>query len=356
MEAAPEARGASLVAKHASQQLLAQQLRSIERLLAAGTSAAAGPLTARVALESSEWNEDDARRLLREFARYKRMNHPREGGGDGPESRKGDTRRERRRRERGDDDDEEPRRATEKHRSGGKRRRRHDDSGASASSEDDDSLSDSDSEDERRRRRRRKKEKKRKKKEQRKKEKKERRGGGYGSRGVVRDVDVAIGGAKHAEFVAWCSEVKHLGVENMPAYEERALRREFMEDFNTATLVGGDRYYDLAASEAREGRGGGGGGTATAAAANWEDERRRERERERTEAREAEIKRLRAVMKGTGVADAMREQAQLREEMAMMYRVGNMQAAEKLKERLAPDEERFDAETGRYRKRQDKKR
>ena len=71
-------------------------------------------------------------------------------------------------------------------------------------------------------------------------------------------------------------------------------------------------------------------------------------------ARDAEIKRLRAVMKGTGVANDMRQQQQLREEMAMMYKVGNMEAAEKLKARLAPDEEAFDAETGRYRKRQDR--
>lgn len=336
-------RGASLVARHASQQLLEQQLQSIERLLAP-PAAAAGPATARAALEASAWVESDARRLLKEFAGYKRMNHQ-QSRGDG-DARGGGP----------------PGRADEEPRGGGRRRRRgggeEDDSASGGSSSED-----SEEEEERRRRRRRKKEKKRQRKEERRRErreKKERRAGGargYGSRGLVRDADVAIGGAKHAEFVAWCSKVKHLGVENMPAYEERALRREFMEDFNTATLAGGDRYYDLAASEARRGEGEGEGraAPAAAAAANWEEDRRRERERERTEAREAEIKRLRAVMKGTGVAEAMREQAQLREEMAMMYRVGNMDAAERLKERLAPDEEKFDAETGRYRKRQDKR-
>ena len=108
--------------------------------------------------------------------------------------------------------------------------------------------------------------------------------------------------------------------------------------------------------------GGGGGGTdvrcriqGALGALRFEAERRMELERERAAAREAEVKRLRAVMQSTGVAESMRRQRELQEEMALAYKVGDMEKAERIKERLAPDEEKFDAETGRYRKRQDKR-
>ena len=107
---------------------------------------------------------------------------------------------------------------------------------------------------------------------------------------------------------------------------------------------------------------GGGGGTdvrcriqGALGALRFEAERRMELERERAAAREAEVKRLRAVMQSTGVAESMRRQRELQEEMALAYKVGDMEKAERIKERLAPDEEKFDAETGRYRKRQDKR-
>ena len=46
-----------------------------------------------------------------------------------------------------------------------------------------------------------------------------------------------------------------------------------------------------------------------------------ELERERAAAREAEVKRLRAVMQSTGVAESMRRQRELQEEMALAYKV-----------------------------------
>ena len=41
--------------------------------------------------------------------------------------------------------------------------------------------------------------------------------------------------------------------------------------------------------------------------------------------------------------------------VCMRSQVGDMGKAERIKERIKPDEEKFDAETGRYRKRQDKR-
>ena len=63
--------------------------------------------------------------------------------------------------------------------------------------------------------------------------------------------------SKAAEFYAWLGEVKGVAREALSRREEKEQFREFMEDFNTATLPH-DKYYDLEAwarkeREAREG-------------------------------------------------------------------------------------------------------
>ena len=78
----------------------------------------------------------------------------------------------------------------------------------------------------------------------------------WGKYGVISEMDLF---AKHAEFSAWLTEVKHVAGETLSKLEERELFREYcfvdlffmnryVEDYNTATLPE-IRYYDLPRAE-----------------------------------------------------------------------------------------------------------
>ena len=235
--------------------------------------------------------------------------------------------------------------------------------------------------------------------------------GQYGSRGIIRETD-AYG--KREEFNAWLTEVKGCNTERVKGAEEKALFREYVEDYNTATLPS-EKYYNLevrvrrtrlclrapsvralcgwsglqhtlkadhtappwrrahvrARCRARRTRtrtrtrtctrtwqawyrSQGGGSGQAAAPMNDEEALRLQKKREREERSKAQVEAIKAAMlakRGGGeVMEDMRRQEELRQKQAMLFRTGDMEGARKLAERLKPEEAKFDAYTGRYRK------
>jgi LPS O-antigen subunit length determinant protein (WzzB/FepE family) len=69
---------------------------------------------------------------------------------------------------------------------------------------------------------------------------------------------------------------------------------------------------------------------------NDEEQKRQEMMTERAKQKEAEVEALKRSMQ-SGMGQAMREQAVLREEMQYHYRLGNFEAAAAIQRRLDPD-------------------
>ncbi|KAG8044556.1 hypothetical protein GUJ93_ZPchr0062g7136 [Zizania palustris] len=197
---------------------------------------------------------------------------------------------------------------------------------------------------ERRKRKEKEKERERKKKEK-KKRKEEKKNLGkkaavtnsWGKYGIIREVDMWN---KRPEFTAWLSEVKQVNLESLSNWEEKQMFKEFMEDHNTATFPS-KKYYDLDAyhhrmveKERKKGLKNAVGTERTIF--NDEEQRRLELLRERERQKEEEVAALKRSMQ-TGMAQAMKEQARLREEMMYQYRLGNFEAAAAIQKRLDPD-------------------
>ncbi|GER43090.1 nucleic acid binding protein [Striga asiatica] len=282
-----------------------------------------------------------------------------------------------------------------------RRRSRESDSYSSSSSEyESDSSSESefsDSEEERRRRRRErrrreeKKEKRRREKERsrkrkrkeddrkkkKKKDKKEKDKGqkgavtnSWGKYGIIRETDMCYGYIcgenktplgdckigvrnKRPEFTAWLAEIKKIvlrlnnlifleqvNLESLPNWEEKQLFKDFMEDHNTATFPS-KKYYNLDAYYQRKMEKEMKKGYTKAVESertvfNDEEQRRLELQQERERRKQQEVEDLKRSMQ-SGMAQAMKEQAQLREEMAYQYKIGNFEAAAAIQKRLDPD-------------------
>ncbi|EPS61834.1 hypothetical protein M569_12959 [Genlisea aurea] len=235
--------------------------------------------------------------------------------------------------------------------SGSKRRRsRQEDSRASSSeysdSEDSSSCSeysDSDSEEGRRRRRkekRRREEKKekrskekdkyrkrkdreekkkreKKKKKMKKNEDKLKKGavtGSWGMYGIIRETDMWN---KRPEFTAWLAEIKKVALNlvsqyyNLDAYYQRKMEKDMKKGRGKVDKAERTVFDD-------------------------EEQRRLELRRERERQKEEQVEALKRSMQ-SGMAQAMKEQAQLREEMAYQYKIGNLEAAAAIQRRLDPD-------------------
>ncbi|KAF9589276.1 hypothetical protein IFM89_022242 [Coptis chinensis] len=221
--------------------------------------------------------------------------------------------------------------------------------------------SDSDSEEERRRRRRKRrrreereyeKEKRRKRKEKEKRrkkkgkdvmEKKKNKEGkkgavtnSWGKYGIIREIDMWN---KRPEFTAWLLEVKQVNLESLPNWEEKQMFKQFMEDHNTATFPS-KKYYDLDAYHKRkmekEMKKGYKILETERTVFNDEEQRRHELMLAREKQKEEQVVALKRSMQ-SGMAQAMKEQAQLREEMALHYKLGNSEAAAAIQRRLDPD-------------------
>ncbi|KAK2369530.1 hypothetical protein QL285_082659 [Trifolium repens] len=208
-------------------------------------------------------------------------------------------------------------------------------------------------EEEKRRRRREKEKKKRKKekeeerrkKEKRKEKKKEKKERGkkgavtnlWGKYGIIRETDMWT---KRPEFTAWLSEVKLVNMEHLSNWEEKQMFKEFMEDHNTATFPS-KKYYSLDAYYRRQMEKEMKKGFKQVKAKertvfNDEEQRRQELLQAREKHKEEQVIALKREME-SGMAQAMKEQAQLREEMAYQYKLGNFEAAAAIQRRLDPD-------------------
>lgn len=113
-----------------------------------------------------------------------------------------------------------------------------------------------------------------------------------------------------------------------------------MEDHNTATFPS-KKYYDLDAYHRRQMEKEMKKGfkkvlDSERTVFNDEEQRRLELQRERERQKEEQVEALKRSMQ-SGQAQAMKEQAQLREEMAYQYKLGNFEAAAAIQRRLDPD-------------------
>ncbi|KAA6421923.1 MAG: hypothetical protein FRX49_08242 [Trebouxia sp. A1-2] len=164
----------------------------------------------------------------------------------------------------------------------------------------------------------------------------------YGRYGIIREADLAT---KVSEFQQWATEVKKVNIEALPKWEEKELFAEFMEDYNTGTLPH-KKYYDLMAyaqqqamKAAKKGRS---TGKSEKTMFDDEEERRREIAVMRAADQEDRLKQAYNELKYTAPDKAadMREQDMLRMQMQMAYRTGDHDTANKLAERLKPDEQK----------------
>ncbi|KAL8195497.1 hypothetical protein R6Q57_025900 [Mikania cordata] len=185
--------------------------------------------------------------------------------------------------------------------------------------------------------------KKKKKKDKKKKQKKKEKvkmgavTDSWGKYGVIRETDMWN---KRPEFTAWLAEVKQVNLESLPNWEEKQMFKQFMEDHNTATFPS-KKYYNLDAYHQRKMEKAMRKGSMKATKSerivfNDEEQRRLELQREREKQKEAEVEALKRSMQ-SGMAQAMKEQAQLREEMNYLFKIGNVEAATAIQRRLDPD-------------------
>lgn len=207
-------------------------------------------------------------------------------------------------------------------------------------------------EEEERRRRRKDKEKRKRKEKEREKDKKKKKKkdekkdlgkkgavtNSWGKYGIIREVDMWN---KRPEFTAWLLEVKQVNLESLSNWEEKQMFKEFMEDHNTATFPS-KKYYDLDTYHRRmmekEQKNGlkNAGAVAVRTVFNDEEQRRLELLKERERRKEEEVTALKCAMQ-TGMAQAMKQQSLLREEMMLQYKLGNFEAAAAIQKRLDPD-------------------
>nr|GEY05591.1 vicilin-like seed storage protein At2g18540 [Tanacetum cinerariifolium] len=147
----------------------------------------------------------------------------------------------------------------------------------------------------------------------------------WGKYGIIHETDMWN---KRPEFTAWLAEVKQVNLESLPNWEEKQMFKQFMEDHNTATFPS-KKYYSLDAYHRREIEKAMKKGTVKASKSERvvfddEEQRRRELQQEREKRKEAEVEALKRSMQ-SGMAQAMKEQAILREEMNYLFKIGNVE-------------------------------
>ncbi|KAL6529729.1 hypothetical protein OROGR_015352 [Orobanche gracilis] len=152
--------------------------------------------------------------------------------------------------------------------------------------------------------------------------------GSWGKYGIIRETDMWN---KRPEFTAWLAEVKKVNLESMPNWEEKQLFKDFMEDHNTATFPSKKHKMEKEMKKGISKK-----VESERTVFDDEEERRQELQRERERRKEQEVEALKCSMQ-SGMAQAMKEQAQLREEMAYQYKIGNFEAAAAIQRRLDPD-------------------
>jgi flagellar motor protein MotB len=129
----------------------------------------------------------------------------------------------------------------------------------------------------------------------------------------------------------------------MPRSEEKEMFKDFMEEYNTASLPH-KKYYDLevyekqqAAKAARKGASARDDG-AERMVFDDEAERKRELAAERARVQAERMKQAYEELRTTDKAKDMREQQMLRSQMELAYKTGDRKKAERLAEMLKPVE------------------
>jgi len=169
----------------------------------------------------------------------------------------------------------------------------------------------------------------------------------FGKYGVLKQEDFFM---KKPEFICWAMEVKNTNVDALGQMQMKDLFKDYVEDFNTATMPS-EKYYDLNAwdkkvSSKRQKNTKGDEMTADqkASLASFDDEG----------ARKSEIKHLQAKRQEQSINDEfmrlradrekvseMRHQDQMKAHMNMAYRQGHTEVADKLKGRMDPSKDEF---------------
>lgn len=163
----------------------------------------------------------------------------------------------------------------------------------------------------------------------------------YGKYGIIRETDYH---SRRPEFALWAMEVKNIDVDAMPKYDERELFKDFIEDYNTCTLPH-RKYYDLDKYERKKIMKAAKKGSPSeqkTGPVDDEEQLRRERAAERARQQEERFKQAYAELKYSDKAKDMREQELLRAQAALAYKTGDTATAQKLMDRLAPDDKRKD--------------
>lgn len=169
----------------------------------------------------------------------------------------------------------------------------------------------------------------------------------FGKYGVIKAEDFF---AKKPEFLLWAMEVKKTDTDAMGQMQLKELFKDFIEDYNTATMPS-KKYYNLAAYDqqnalkrSRKQRGDDMTEAQRASLASFDDERARREEIRQQQLKKQEMQVTEEVRKMRGnkqKVDEMRHQSQLRTQMDMLHKTGHSKEAEKIAARLNPGLDEF---------------
>lgn len=155
----------------------------------------------------------------------------------------------------------------------------------------------------------------------------------YGARGLIKMQEMD---RMEGEFATWLVEQQGQNPEMLGPKETTEYKKKFVEEYNCDTLH--ERYRNLEAWERKH-------GSSCDANANVlggltdEEQRKREMEAERERKRKLETEQLKDVLRESNSArEDMREQQRLQEKLQLAARQGDMAEAERLRQRLQPED------------------
>merc|ERR1712187_525565 len=162
----------------------------------------------------------------------------------------------------------------------------------------------------------------------------------FGKYGVVKAEDFFN---KKPEFLCWSMEVKKVNTDMLGQMQMRDLFKEYIEDYNTATMPS-EKYYDLNAwdqkmslKRQKRTRNNDMSEAQRASLASFDDESARKHEIKALQAKKQEeqlnneVKKLRADNKKV---EEMRKQDFLRNQLELTYKSGNIKEADKMRDKM----------------------
>jgi len=165
----------------------------------------------------------------------------------------------------------------------------------------------------------------------------------WGKYGIIKDSDMY---EKQEEFLAWLTEVKGIAQESCGRRELETHFSDYVEDYNTATLAGGEKYYNLRVWYVKEERRKAAQGADAARAeaetyerSSFDDERDRKAEIKREQDKRSNATAMimaKAMHGGSHLVEDMQEQEQKRRSMQAAYKTGNAEKAREIALALDP--------------------